>query len=90
MKISLPERPDPVHVGKLLCIGRNYADHAAEMDRDVPETPMVFLKPATALIRTGEAVRLPPQSQDVHHEVELVAVIGTRGKHIARDRALDH
>ncbi|PSQ98006.1 MAG: isomerase/hydrolase, partial [Bacteroidetes bacterium SW_7_64_58] len=90
MKISLPERPDPVHVGKLLCIGRNYADHASEMNRDVPETPMVFLKPATALIRTGEAVRLPPQSQDVHHEVELVAVIGTRGKHIARDRALDH
>jgi len=90
MKISLPERPDPVHVGKLLCIGRNYAEHADEMNREVPETPMVFLKPASALIRTGQTVRLPPQSQDVHHEVELVAAIGTAGKHISRDEALDH
>jgi len=51
---------------------------------------MVFLKPASALIRTGEAVRLPPQSTNVHHEIELVAVMGTEGKHIPEDKALDH
>jgi len=90
MKITLPDRSDPVCVSKLLCIGRNYADHAAEMDRDVPDEPMVFLKPPSALIRSGDAVQLPPQSQEVHHEVELVAVIGEGGKHISREAALDH
>lgn len=90
MKISLPEHPTPVHVGKLLCIGRNYADHAAEMDRNVPEEPMVFLKPPSALIRSGGTVRIPPQSQEVHHEVELVVVIGKKGKNISREDALTH
>lgn len=90
MKITLPTQPDPIHVGKILCIGRNYAAHAEEMSRDVPDEPMVFLKPPSALIRTGDSVQLPPQSQDVHHEVELVAVVGTEGKHIAQEEALDH
>ena len=90
MKISLPQRPAPVPVGKLLCIGRNYADHAAEMNREAPDEPMVFLKPTSALIRTGGTVELPPQSQEVHHEVELVAVIGKEGKNISRDKVLDH
>ncbi|PSQ70398.1 MAG: isomerase/hydrolase, partial [Bacteroidetes bacterium QH_2_64_26] len=53
MKITLPTPSKPVPVGKLLCIGRNYADHAEEMNRDVPDEPMVFLKPPSALIRTG-------------------------------------
>jgi 2-keto-4-pentenoate hydratase/2-oxohepta-3-ene-1,7-dioic acid hydratase in catechol pathway len=90
MKITLPGTQQSRRVGKLLCIGRNYADHAAEMERDVPDEPMVFLKPATALIRSGGTVRLPPQSQNVHHEVELVAVIGTEGRDIAPSAALDH
>ena len=51
---------------------------------------MVFLKPASALVRTGEAVRLPSQSTNVHHEIELVAVVGTEGKDIPEDEALDH
>jgi 2-keto-4-pentenoate hydratase/2-oxohepta-3-ene-1,7-dioic acid hydratase in catechol pathway len=90
MKISLPTQPEPVHVGKLVCIGRNYADHAEEMNREVPDEPMVFLKPPSAVIRTEESVRLPPQSENVHHEVELVAVIGKGGKHIGQEEALDH
>ncbi len=90
MKISLPDYSTPVQVGKLLCIGRNYADHAAEMDRDVPEEPMVFLKPPSALIRSGGTVRIPPQSQEVHHEVELVVIIGREGKNISREDALTH
>ncbi len=90
MKIDLPGRSTPTHVGKILCIGRNYADHAAEMDRSVPDQPMVFLKPPSAIVRTDEAVQLPSQSDEVHHEVELVAVIGSTGKNIARDKALDH
>ena len=90
MKITLPAFGRTVPVGKLLCIGRNYADHAAEMKRDVPDEPMVFLKPATAVIRSGGTVRLPPQSQDVHHAVELVAAIGTEGRNVAPGDALDH
>lgn len=90
MKITLPNTNRTLPVGKLLCIGRNYADHAAEMQREVPEEPMVFLKPATALIRNDEQVELPPQSRDVHHEIELVAVIGQKGKHISQEDALDH
>jgi 2-keto-4-pentenoate hydratase/2-oxohepta-3-ene-1,7-dioic acid hydratase in catechol pathway len=90
MKITLPPSDRTLSIGKLLCIGRNYAEHADEMEREVPDEPMVFLKPATAVIRSGDTVRLPPQSQDVHHEVELVAVIGAEGRDISRDTALDH
>ncbi|MFO8100071.1 MAG: fumarylacetoacetate hydrolase family protein [Salinibacter sp.] len=88
-KVTLPEgRTLPI--GKLLCIGRNYADHASEMESDVPDEPMVFLKPASAVIRTGECVLIPPQSNDVHHEIELVAVIGRGGRDIPAAEALDH
>lgn len=90
MKITLPASGRSVSTGKLLCIGRNYADHAAELDRDLPDDPMVFLKPATAVIRSGSPVQLPPQSQNVHHEIELVVVIGTEGRHIPEQKALEH
>ncbi len=88
-KVTLPDgRTLPI--GKLLCIGRNYAEHASEMKSDVPDEPMVFLKPASAVVRDGESVVLPPQSEDVHHEVELVAVIGRGGHDIPEAEALDH
>lgn len=90
MEITLPTSQLVIRPGKVLCIGRNYAKHAAEMQSEVPEEPMVFLKPSTALVAHGGIVRLPEQSQDVHHEVELVAVIGTGGKHIPEAEALQH
>ncbi len=90
MMITLPTTDTTLRPGKLLCIGRNYAKHAAEMKSDVPDTPMVFLKPSTALVRSGGTVELPPQSQEVHHELELVAVITTGGKHIAQEDAMNH
>ncbi|WP_022836153.1 fumarylacetoacetate hydrolase family protein [Salisaeta longa] len=90
MKISLPSSDAPVRPGKLLCIGRNYAKHAAEMDSDVPTTPMVFLKPSTALVRSGGAVTIPRASSNVHHELELVVAIGRRGKDIPAADALDY
>ncbi|MGA0255051.1 MAG: fumarylacetoacetate hydrolase family protein [Rhodothermales bacterium] len=76
--------------GKLVCIGRNYAKHAAELGNAVPTSPMIFLKPASALIPSGSDIVIPPASADVHHEVELVCLIGTAGSHIPRERALDH
>lgn len=64
--------------GKLVCVGRNYAAHAREMKSDLPAEPMLFLKPASSLVSPHEQIILPPQSQDVHHEVELVVVLGRR------------
>jgi 2-keto-4-pentenoate hydratase/2-oxohepta-3-ene-1,7-dioic acid hydratase in catechol pathway len=69
-------------VGKILCLGRNYAAHAQEMSAAVPELPVVFLKPATAIIHEGENVIIPHISADVHHEVEMVIVIGKRAKDV--------
>ena len=92
MIIALPSSGLTLVPNKILCIGRNYAEHVREMGdvADLPEEPVVFLKPASALVATGGAVVIPPQSNDVHHEVELVAVIGLGGRDIAEERALEH
>lgn len=90
MEITLPTTGRTVKPGKLLCIGRNYAKHAAEMNSVVLDQPMVFLKPSSALVGDGGTVILPERSRDVHHEVELVAVVGRGGKRIPEERALDH
>jgi len=91
MMLSLPDGR-ALRPGKILCIGRNYAEHVREMG-DVaapPAEPVVFLKPTTALVASGAHVVLPRQSDDVHHELELVAVVGTGGRHIAEADALSH
>ncbi len=63
---------------KIICVGRNYRAHAAELGNDVPTEPMLFMKPPSALIGHGEAIVLPEQSERVEHEGELGVVIGTR------------
>ena len=90
MKISLPKSALTVQPGKLLCIGRNYAKHAAEMKSEVPEEPIVFLKPATALVGHEGSVVIPAMSKEVHHEIELVAVIGKGGRNIPAEDAPEH
>lgn len=90
MEIKLPTSGLVVRPGKLIAIGRNYASHTAEMRSEVPETPVIFLKPSTALVGQGGKVVLPAQSQEVHHEIELVAAIGRGGKHISVGEALNH
>lgn len=77
-------------VGKILCLGRNYAEHAKEMAAAVPGKPVVFLKPASAIIHDGEEIIIPSFSKDVHHEVELVVVIGKEARHIGAQSAMDH
>ena len=91
MTLTLPDGRE-VRPGKILCIGRNYADHVREMGDVSAENvePVVFLKPTTALVGDGGEIVLPRQSSDVHHELELVAVVGTAGRHIAEADALDH
>ena len=90
MKLDIPGLSGPTKPGKLLCIGRNYAAHAAEMKSAVPSKPMVFLKPSTALIPSGGSIIIPDASKDVHHEVELVVAIGADGRNIAPEDALGH
>ncbi len=66
----------PATPSKIICVGRNYAAHAAEHEVDVPELPLLFLKPPSSIIGPGGTVRLPPQSTQVEHEAELAVVIG--------------
>lgn len=74
-------------VGKILCLGRNYAAHAREMGGDIPESPVIFLKPASAIIHGGDNVVLPRMSCEVHHEVEMVVVMGKRARNVRREDA---
>jgi 2-keto-4-pentenoate hydratase/2-oxohepta-3-ene-1,7-dioic acid hydratase in catechol pathway len=69
----------PILPSKVVCVGRNYADHAAELGNEVPKEPMLFLKPSTSVIGPNDAVRLPPQSTKVEHEAELAVVVGAAG-----------
>jgi 2,4-diketo-3-deoxy-L-fuconate hydrolase len=76
--------------GKILCIGLNYRDHAAESNMPIPEKPVVFSKFSTAVVGPGEPVVLPAASQQVDYEAELAVVIGRRAKHVTADRAYDY
>jgi len=79
----------PVMPGKIVCIGRNYVAHAREHEAEVPEVPLIFLKPSTSLIAAGDSIVLPPQSKQVEHEAELAIVIGHRGHWITPEEALN-
>lgn len=67
---------------KIVCVGRNYADHAAELGNEVPKEPLLFLKAPSSLIQSGENIVLPPQSSQVEYEGELAVVIGKRCKNL--------
>jgi 2-keto-4-pentenoate hydratase/2-oxohepta-3-ene-1,7-dioic acid hydratase in catechol pathway len=69
----------PILPSKVVCVGRNYAEHAAEHGSDVPAEPLLFLKPSTSVIGPNDAIRLPAQSRQVEHEAELAVVIGPPG-----------
>ncbi len=77
-------------IGKVLCLGRNYAEHIRELGNETPEAPVIFIKPASSIIGEGEAIVIPPYSNDCHHEAELALLIGRRGKDIPADRAMEH
>lgn len=70
--------PMEMPLGKCVCVGRNYAEHARELGNDVPEEPLLFMKPATALCSLHEPLVLPQGQGPVHHEVEMVVMIGER------------
>jgi 2-keto-4-pentenoate hydratase/2-oxohepta-3-ene-1,7-dioic acid hydratase in catechol pathway len=80
----LPPVPDP---HKIVCLGLNYRDHAMETNAPIPKEPVLFSKYATALIGQGEPIVLPPVSQEVDYEAELVIVVGKRGRNLRAENA---
>ena len=90
--IRLPFRDGfyDVNPSKIICLGRNYAEHAKELGHEVPEEPVIFLKPPSALIGPDQTIILPKKSERVDHEVELAVIIGRRGKNIPREKAMDY
>lgn len=94
---DLPQTVVPVAGGgefpvrRIYCIGRNYAEHVAEMGYDVERSrPFFFSKPADAIVPTGSDVPYPPRTENLHHEIELVVAIGKAGRDVAVSDALDH
>jgi fumarylpyruvate hydrolase len=78
-------------VGRIYCVGRNYADHAREMGHDPDrEPPFFFMKAANSVVPSGATLSFPVGTKDVHHEIELVAAIGKGGKDIPVEKALEH
>jgi len=74
--VTIKNSNKKIQVGKIVCVGRNYAEHAKELGNEVPDRPVVFLKPTSALIYSGGKIIYPQMSEDMHHEVELVLLIG--------------
>jgi len=74
--IRIKNSSSKVEIRKIVCVGRNYAEHAKELGNEVPEKPVVFLKPASAVIFSGEKIIYPAFSNEMHHEIELVLLIG--------------
>ncbi|MCF3175452.1 fumarylacetoacetate hydrolase family protein [Streptomyces sioyaensis] len=79
----------PVLPNKVVGIGRNYAEHAAELGNAVPDVPVTFFKPSTSVIGPGDPIGYPSFSQEVHHEAELAVVIGRMCREVPRERAKD-
>ncbi|RPI91774.1 MAG: FAA hydrolase family protein [Chloroflexi bacterium] len=82
VKLLAPSEPS-----KIICVGRNYIEHAKELGNEVPKVPLIFLKPPSSIISDGGTILLPAQSAQVEHEGELVVVIGKRGRYITAEDA---
>ena len=80
----------PVLPEKIICAGKNYSEHIKELNAEPTDIPLLFLKPPTSVIGPGETIRLPPQSNQVEHEAELVVVIGKTGRWIPAEKASDY
>lgn len=79
-----------IAAGNIFCLGRNYVAHAKELGNQVPDEPVIFLKPTSCLIREGSDIVLPTRSGNVHEELELGVVISKGGKDIPMEKAFEH
>jgi len=88
--VVLQGQPRPIPVGKIVCVARNYAEHARELGNPVPDRAVLFIKPASSLLADGGTVIIPAYGSDCHHEIELAVLIGRPGKAMAEGEALGH
>jgi 5-carboxymethyl-2-hydroxymuconate isomerase len=88
--VRLLGTPKTFRVGKIVCLGRNYSEHIRELGNEVPDQPVIFIKPSTSIIGDGESVVIPSYSRDCHYEVELAVLIGKWGKNIPEAEAMEH
>ena len=77
-------------IGKIVCLARNYAEHAKELGNETPAAPVLFMKPASSVIADGETVKIPAYSQECHYEVELALLIGKECRDVAPENAMEH
>lgn len=88
--VTMQGQQQKIPVGKIVCVARNYAEHARELGNPVPDKAVLFIKPASSILDNGGTVVIPPYSSDCHHELELAVLIGRTGKNITADEALSH
>jgi 5-carboxymethyl-2-hydroxymuconate isomerase len=88
--VKIPATNQEFPIGKIVCLARNYAEHAKELGNETPTAPVLFMKPASSVISDGEAVRIPAYSQECHYEVELAVLIGKQARNVSAEEALEH
>ncbi|MBK5273875.1 MAG: fumarylacetoacetate hydrolase family protein [Desulfuromonadales bacterium] len=86
---NIPATNQQFTIGKIVCLARNYAEHARELGNETPAAPVLFMKPASSVIGDGETVRIPAYSQECHYEVELAVLIGKQCRAVSADNAMD-
>jgi fumarylpyruvate hydrolase len=88
--VAVAVSKDRFPVRRIFCVGRNYAAHAREMGKDPDrEPPFFFMKPADAVVDSGSTIPYPPQTKELHYEMEMVVALAKGGRNIPRDKALD-
>jgi 2-keto-4-pentenoate hydratase/2-oxohepta-3-ene-1,7-dioic acid hydratase in catechol pathway len=91
MKIArIPASGQEFTIGKIVCLARNYAEHARELGNETPAAPVLFMKPASSVIADGGVVRIPSYSQECHYEVELAVLIGRECRAVAAEDAMEY
>jgi 5-carboxymethyl-2-hydroxymuconate isomerase len=88
-EIFIKNSEQRIAINKIVCVGRNYVEHIHELGNEVPEKPVVFLKPNSAVIYSGDEIVYPDYSNEMHHEVELLLLIGKTIKNASPDEAED-
>ena len=90
MKIArIPATNQQFPIGKIVCLARNYAEHARELGNETPASPVLFMKPASSVIGDGGTVQIPEYSSECHYEVELAVLIGKEARHVSPEQAME-
>ncbi|OHB28291.1 MAG: acylpyruvase [Desulfuromonadaceae bacterium GWB2_53_15] len=87
---KIPATNQEFPIGKIVCLARNYAEHARELGNETPAAPVLFMKPSSSVIADNGAVRIPSWSQECHYEVELAVLIGKTSRKVPVEAAMEH